>query len=123
MKHHKINAEEISRRLKIAVGKRAVSEVAKTAKIDVSRVSRFLNGDFKKLTPVLRQLCNSVGISLRETSPDPRGRDLSPELLAPLRRIVGRDPDKIHAATRLLRSMEALTLLRPRKTPRVKSKH
>jgi transcriptional regulator with XRE-family HTH domain len=107
-RHQNINVEKLARKLKKVVGTTPVKEVAKSAKIDVSRVSRFLNGDFKKLTPVLERLCFNLHIPLNEFLLDSLPPSLSPEILNSLQRIVGRDPKKILAARRLLRNLEVL---------------
>jgi len=109
-RHQNINVGKLARKLKKVVGTTPVKEVAKSAKMDVSRVSRFLNGDFKKLTPVLERLCVNLRIPLNEFLLDSSPSTLSPEILNPLQRIVGRDPKKILAASRLLRSLEVLAL-------------
>lgn len=110
MRHQKVNIEKLARRLKRAAGATPPAEIARSANIDASRVSRFLNGDFKKLTPVLRRLCSSLAIPVEEFVLDSPASGLSPEMLGPLRRIVGRDPKKILAASRLLRSLEVLAI-------------
>jgi len=108
MHHQKINVEKLVRRLKRAAGATPPADIARSAKIDASRVSRFLNGDFKRLTPVLRRLCASLEIPVDEFVLDSPASGFSAEMLGPLRRIVGRDPKKILAASRLLRSLEVL---------------
>jgi transcriptional regulator with XRE-family HTH domain len=110
MRHHRVNIEKLARRLKQAAGTKAPAEIARAAKIDPSRVTRFLNGDFKRVTPVLRRLCSSLKVPVEEFLLDSPALGLSAEVLGPLRRIVGRDPRRILAASRLLRSLEALTV-------------
>jgi transcriptional regulator with XRE-family HTH domain len=107
-RHHNINVEKLVQRLKKAVGARSVSEIAKSAKIDNSRVSRFLNGDFKKLTPVLRRLCKTLHIPLNEFHQDATSSSLSPDIMKAMQRIVGRNPKKILAARKLLQNLEIL---------------
>jgi len=108
MHHQSINVVTLTRRLKKAAGATPPAEIARSAKMDGSRVTRFLNGDFKKLTPVLRRLCASLGVPVENFLLDSPASGLSAEMLGPLRRIVGRDPKKILAASRLLRSLEVL---------------
>lgn len=110
MQHQKVNVEKLTRRLKRAAGATPLAKIARSANVDASRVSRFLNGDFKKLTPVLRSLCSCLGVSVEEFVLKSPASSLSPAMLVPLRRIVGRDPKKILAVSRLLRNLEVLTL-------------
>jgi len=114
MHHKNVNVGKLVRRLKRAAGARTPGGIAKAAQIDASRVSRFLNGDFKRLTPVLRRLCSYLGVPVEEFVLDSSTSGLSPAMLEPLRRIVGRDPKKILAANRLLRSLEVLAAGRRR---------
>jgi hypothetical protein len=108
MKHAKVNVSALARRLKRAAGGRSPTEIAKLAKVDVSRVTRFLNGDFKKMTPVLRRFCGSLRVPLKEFVLDSPASALPPEMLASWRRIVGQDSERAQAAGRLLRSLEVL---------------
>lgn len=108
MKHKKINIVKLVKRMKKAAGTTDVTALAKSSKIHPSRVSRFLNGDFKKLTPVLVQFCEALRVSWTDLTEPPPSANLSPELIASLNRIIGRDPSRIRSTTQLLRSLEAL---------------
>ncbi len=110
MHHQKVNVAELTRRLKRAAGAKPYAEIARSARIDPDRVTKFLNGNFKALTPVLASLCANLGISPQKFLLKSPPSALSEEMLTPLRRIVGSDAKKIKAATRLLRSLEALTV-------------
>ena len=110
MRHQRVNIEKLAQRLKRAAGKRTPAEIARAARIDPSRVTRFLNGDFKKVTPVLRRLCSMLKIPVEEFLLDSPALGLSAEVLDPLRRIVGRDQKRVLAASRLMRSLEALVV-------------
>ena len=112
MRHQRVNVERLARRLKMAIGSTPPAQIARAAKIDPSRITRFLNGDFRKMTPVLGRLCSSLNVPVDKFLIDPPASDFSAELLGPLRRIVGRDPKRIRVATRLLRSLEALVGMR-----------
>lgn len=109
MKHKRVNVHKLTRRLRQAVGTRSSAEIAAAAKVHPSRVTRFLNGEFKKMTPVLQQVCLTLKIQVRDYLIDPSPQELPPDILASLRRIVGRDPTRAAAAGRLIRSLEALT--------------
>jgi DNA-binding Xre family transcriptional regulator len=109
VKHPRIDSVKLAQRLKRAAGASSVLEIAKKSKVDSSRVSRFLNGDFKKLTPVLSKVCESLEIRPGDYLLDGSASGVIPEIFDTLNRIVGRDPRKILAAARLLRSLEALT--------------
>ncbi|MGO9199165.1 MAG: hypothetical protein ACLQM8_01330 [Limisphaerales bacterium] len=123
MQHQRVNFEKLARRLKMAAGSRRAAEIARAAKIDRSRVTRFLNGDFKKLTPVLGRLCSSLGVPVEEFVVDSPAAGLPEEMLRPLRRIVGRDPKRMLAAGRLLRSLEVLAVGGRRPSDSRKAKH
>ena len=109
MKHERVNVIKLAQRLRQAVGIRPPAVIAAAAKVDPSRVTRFLNGDFRKLTPVLRQVCLTLKISVDEFLLDAPASELPTEILVSLRRIIGRDPARVAAATRLIRGLEGLT--------------
>jgi hypothetical protein len=109
MHHPKVNTEALGASLKKAAAGKMPKDIARSAKIDPSRVTRFLNGDFKTLTPVLRKLCATLGVPVERYLLQPRDFMISEALLTPLYRIVGKDPKKIRAAARLLRCLETLT--------------
>jgi transcriptional regulator with XRE-family HTH domain len=100
---------KLAQRLKGAAGANSILEIARDSKVDPSRVSRFLNGEFKKLTPVLKKVCESLDVSPEDYLLDGSAPGITPETFDTLNRIVGRDPQKILAAARLLRSLEVLT--------------
>ena len=108
MKHEAVDVKELTRCLKRAAGSKSPSEIAKSAKVEVSRVSKFLNGDFKKLTPPLSRLCASLGVKADEYLITAPPLKLSPEILGSLRKIIGRDARKMAAAAKLFRNLELL---------------
>jgi len=107
MKHPKVNVTKLVERMKKAVGTTKPTDLAKKTNLDVTRISRFLNGDFKKVTPVLTKFCKSLGVQWNDLLDFPPTA-LSPELVASLRRIVGADPNRIRVTTRLIRTLEVL---------------
>jgi len=109
MKHQRVNVRKLTQRLRQAVGRKSPVKIAAAAKVDPSRMTRFLNGEFRKMTPVLRQVCSTLKVPVDEFLLDAPASELPTEILVSLRRIVGRDPARAAAATRLLRSLEALT--------------
>ena len=112
MKHELVNVQKLTRRLRQAAGGRSPAEIADAARVDRSRVTRFLNGEFRRMTPVLKKVCSTLQISVDEFLLDGLAPDLPPDILACLRKIVGRDPMRAAAATRLFRSLQALTCSR-----------
>ena len=108
MKHEKINVEDLTRRLRKTAAAKAPGEIAAAANVDPSRVTRFLNGEFRKMTPVLRRVCSSLSIPADEYLLDTPVSELPPDALLSLRKVVGRDPARAAAATQLLRSLEVL---------------
>lgn len=108
MKHQRVNVRALTRRLQQAIGNKSPAEIAATAKVDPSRVTRFLNGEFRKMTPVLNKLCSTLKIPVNEFLLDVPPSGLAPAILLTLQRIVGRDPARAAAASRLLRSLEVL---------------
>ena len=121
MKHDRVDIEKLTQRLRQAAGSKSPGEIAAEAKVDPSRVTRFLNGDFRKMTPVLRRLCGSLNIPVDKFLLEAPGRDLPSNVLSSLRKIVGRDPARAAAAIRLVRSLEVLAsdrrLSAPNKRP------
>lgn len=112
MKHPRVKVKELTRTLAKAAGEKSPSEIAKVTGVHISRVGRFLTGDFTKLTPVLRQFCKRLGVACEPFLLEAPASGLSPEILDSLRRIVGRDPGRTAAARRLVRSLEVLTRAR-----------
>lgn len=108
MKHERVNVEKLTLRLRLAAGARGPAAIAAAAKVDPSRVTRFLNGDFRKMTPVLRQVCLTMRISADEFLLDAAASELPAQILVSLQRIIGQDPAREAAATRLFRSLESL---------------
>lgn len=110
MRHPKVNSEKLAQQLRKAAKGRPISEVANKAGIDISRVSRFLSGDFKKSTPKLEKLSSALGVKLGDYLIDSEDFECSSEIQGLLRKIIGRDRRKAGAAIRLLRSLEVLTV-------------
>lgn len=109
MKHNRVDIGKLAQTMQRAAKGKLPAEIAAAAKVHPSRVTRFLNGEFKKVTPVLRRVCASLSVSVDKFLLDAPALDLPPDILSSLRRIVGRDPARAAAATRLLRSLEVLT--------------
>ncbi|MCL4784600.1 MAG: helix-turn-helix transcriptional regulator [Bryobacterales bacterium] len=109
LKYERVNVESLASRLRQAVGGKSRKEVAAAAKVDPSRVSRFLNGEFKIMTPALKRVCAALRISVEEFLLRAPPSELPADILTSLRRIVGRDPVRVAAAARLIRSLEVLT--------------
>lgn len=116
MKHDRVDVEKLTHHLRKAVGAKPAKEIAAAAKVDPSRVTRFLNGEFRKMTPVLKRLCESLKIRVDEFLIQTPASSLPPDILTSLRRIVGRDPVRATAATRLIRSLEVLTSRNPNRS-------
>lgn len=116
MKHERVDVEKLRHHLRKAVGAKPSREIAAAAKVDPSRVTRFLNGEFRKMTPVLKRLCASLKIRVDEFLIQRPAASLPPDILKSLRRIVGRDPVRAAAATRLIRSLELLTSRTPNRS-------
>ena len=110
MHHPKVNVEKLASSLKRAAGARPYAEIARSANIQASRVSKFLNGDFKAMTPSLERLCATLSVPPEKFLLNSPPSVFSAEMLNPLRRIVGNDPKKIRVANRFLRSLEALAV-------------
>jgi transcriptional regulator with XRE-family HTH domain len=108
MKHERVNVQKLTKRLRQAVGRKSPAEIAAAAKVDPSRVTRFLNGEFRKMTPVLKQVCSTLKIPVDEFLLDSPASELPPDILVSLRKIVGRNGERAAAATRLFRSLEVL---------------
>lgn len=107
MTHQKVNVGKLVERLVKAANGKSPSELARSSGIDPSRITRFLNGDFKKLTPILKSLCENLDVQWVDLL-DPPASDICSELVASLSRIVGQDPNRIRATRGLLRSLEVL---------------
>jgi len=113
MKHVRVNVERLAWRLRQAVGTKPLVEVAAAAKVHPSRVTRFLNGEFMRMTPVLKRVCSALNIPVEEFLEKVPAAELPPKILITLQRIVGHSPARAAAATRLLRSLESLTIDNP----------
>src|SRR5688572_13471829 len=64
MRHQLVAIHKLTERLRQAARDKTHSEIAAAANVDPSRVSRFLNGEFKKMTPVLKKVCGALKISI-----------------------------------------------------------
>lgn len=108
MKHPSVKKEQLARRLQKAAGVTSRTLIAQRAKVDVSRISKILNGDFKRMTPVVMRICKTLNVPWKDCVVNPGARSLPREIIVVLQRIVGRDARKERAAKRLVRSLEIL---------------
>jgi hypothetical protein len=77
-------------------------KVATLAKVDASRVSKFCDGNFKRLTPILRRVCMAVGTN-PEAFLETKSTRVPVDLAADIDRITHGIPARARALRQILR--------------------
>jgi len=104
MKQPPLNSSKLARDLKGRIRKQRLSyvDVAKIAKVDASRVSKICEGQFKRLSPVVKRVCDALAAKpetflVNQSVPAPA------DLIADINRLISGNPDRARALQKILR--------------------
>ena len=106
----RINAEDLAKRLDAAIQHRGMTynQVAKVTGIEASRISKFCNGKFKCISPVLKRLCIELKIPIQDLSV---GRNFEAEIediVKSIRHLAGGDPAKAKVLRKLFEAVKTI---------------
>jgi len=110
MKQTVVDSKRLARRLEAAILRsgKSYKEIATRTGIDASRVSRFCNGEFKRVTPVLEKLCDKLNVSWKSCIAGSEAHIAQREVVESIHRLIGKAPEKATAVRRLVRCVELL---------------
>lgn len=109
-----IDSKRLAQQLDAAIRRKRMTykQIAKTSGIEASRISKFCNAEFKRVTPVLKKLCIRLEVPLE----DPAANHVEPitnDIFESVRTLVGKSSKKAKAVRRLIQSVELLIKEQP----------
>jgi len=107
MKQPRLNVSKLTQDLtrRIRDKKLDYVQVAALAKVDASRVSKICDGNFKRLTPILRRICIAVGTN-PEAFLETKSTRVPIDLSSDIERITRGIPARARAVQQILRIVQ-----------------